>query len=92
MKPRTRFSLVIAGILMLAVVLGAYGQTNPVTLTYLIQENLNSSAPTYASGQLPVLQAMEKATGIKVKFETVISDDFESVVQTRLAAGFLEHR
>jgi putative aldouronate transport system substrate-binding protein len=87
MNPRKRVSLAIAGILMLAVVLGAYGQTNPVTLTYLIQENLNSSAPTYASGQLPVLQAMEKATGIKVKFETVISDDFESVVQTRLAAG-----
>lgn len=58
--------------------------TEDVTLVIAGLENYGDR--TYESG-LAVFQEMEQKTGVKLKFETTIQADFDTVTQTRLAAG-----
>lgn len=46
-----------------------------------------ATAPTYDSGELPVWNEVEKLTNVKIKWETVIAQDYDVAVQTKLAAA-----
>ena len=60
---------------------------NDVTLTIMGRENSSPTAPTYASGELPVWNKIQELTGVNLEFDCVISADYEKTVQTRLASG-----
>jgi putative aldouronate transport system substrate-binding protein len=57
----------------------------PFVLTFATAENPHASS-SYTSN-LPAWQELEKRTGVTVKFEVAPSDQYNTTMQTRLAAG-----
>jgi len=57
------------------------------TLTLLTYQNWHASSYYDADGGLPIENKIEEITGVKIEWECVASGDYETVAQTRLAAG-----
>ena len=60
----------------------------PFTLTFATAEDMEAVAASKSYAQtLPAFEELEKRTGIHVKFEVVTPDQYNTTIQTRLAAG-----
>lgn len=57
------------------------------TLSLLTYQNWHASAYFDAQDGLPIENKIEEITGVKIDWECVSSGDYETVAQTRLAAG-----
>ena len=61
---------------------------DPFTLVFATSEDSEAIAAGVSYNQtLPAFEELEKRTGIKVKFEVTPPDQYNTTVQTRLAAG-----
>ncbi len=60
----------------------------PFTLTFATAEDMEAVAASRSYAQtLPAFEELEKRTGIHVKFEVTLPDQYNTTIQTRLAAG-----
>jgi putative aldouronate transport system substrate-binding protein len=58
-----------------------------VTLSMLSYQNWDASSYYDSAEGLAIENKIEEITGVKIKWECVSSDDYDTVAQTRLAAG-----
>lgn len=97
MKPtlKTLLSLLVCLALMLPVAFGAAAEDKPYDLPLVTDGSVTISIATYENNEsgfgyasmLPVWEKLAKDTGIKIEWEVIPAREYNSVMQTRLAAG-----
>jgi len=60
-------------------------EPNTITLSYMVAEN--SSQYKSKASNLPITQAIQEATGVKLAIEAIPSSEYSTVRSTRLASG-----